>query len=159
MKTHNYTVNYMSKRGYFGIGIIDPKTTENVGTLWRSAEILGAAFMFTIGSRVKNQSSDTMKAYRRIPYYRHDTFEAFYEAMPYDCRLIGVELDDRSVPLEGYEHPQRCIYLLGAEDNGIAPGVREKCHSIIQLPRGNYNVAMAGTVAMYDRHLKQWMGK
>ena len=32
----------MEKRGYFGIGIMNPKTEMNVGSLWRSANILGA---------------------------------------------------------------------------------------------------------------------
>ena len=142
------------KNGYFGIGIYDPKTTENVGTLWRSAAILGASFIFTIGSRVRLQSSDTMKAHLSIPLYNHGDFEAFYKAMPHDCQLVGVELDDRSVAIEGFVHPRRCIYLLGAEDNGIPPKARAMCHKLIQLPVGNYNVAMAGTIAMYDRHLK-----
>lgn len=140
--------------GYFGIGIVDPKTSENVGTLWRSAAILGASFIFTIGSRVNLQASDTMKAHLSIPLYRHKTFEGFYQAMPHDCQLVGVELDDRSVPIEGFTHPRRCIYLLGAEDNGLSPKIREKCHKLIQLPIGNYNVAMAGTITMYDRHFK-----
>ena len=32
----------MNKRGYFGIGIFHGKTETNIGTLWRSAAILGA---------------------------------------------------------------------------------------------------------------------
>lgn len=38
----------MIKRGYFGIGIYNGKNTANIGTLWRSAAILGANFIFTI---------------------------------------------------------------------------------------------------------------
>jgi hypothetical protein len=37
--------------GYFGIGIIGPKTPENVGTLWCTAHALGAAWIFTVGHR------------------------------------------------------------------------------------------------------------
>lgn len=36
------------KRGYYGIGIYHPKTTENVGTLWRSAHNFGADFPTSI---------------------------------------------------------------------------------------------------------------
>jgi tRNA (guanosine-2'-O-)-methyltransferase len=43
-------------RGYYGIGIENVKTAENVGTLWRSAYILGASFIFTIGKRYKKQA-------------------------------------------------------------------------------------------------------
>lgn len=41
----------MAKRGYFGIGIFHGKSSENLGTLWRSAAILGADFIFTIGKQ------------------------------------------------------------------------------------------------------------
>ena len=74
--------------------------------------------------------------------------------MPYDCRLVGVELDKRSVKVEHYKHIDRCIYLLGAEDSGITTEARNKCHQLVQLPIGNYNVANAGSIIMYDRYLK-----
>jgi hypothetical protein len=31
---------------------------------------------------------------------------------------LVVELDENAVDLETFEHPRRCVYLLGAEDNG-----------------------------------------
>ena len=47
--------------------------------------------------------------------------------MPHDCPLVGVELDDRSIPIENFAHPKRVVYLLGAEDHGLIatfpPGV------------------------------------
>lgn len=73
---------------YFGIGIFNAKTADNVGTLWRSAYQLGASFIFTVGERSRvrtnhyyvdiftyagmqwergqfgKQSSDTVKAWR-----------------------------------------------------------------------------------------------
>ena len=36
-------------RGFFGIGIEYPRTAKNVGTLWRTAHIMKADFMFVIG--------------------------------------------------------------------------------------------------------------
>ena len=32
-------------RGYFGIGIYASKVSANIGTLWRSADLMGADFM------------------------------------------------------------------------------------------------------------------
>jgi tRNA (guanosine-2'-O-)-methyltransferase len=144
----------MRNKGYFGIGIINPKSKTNVGSLWRSANILGASFIFTIGKRIPKQASDTMKTCNSIPFYYYETFEEFYKTMPYNCPLIGIELDERSIKVERYQHFDRCVYLLGAEDNGISPEVRNKCHQLVQLPIGNYNVANAGSIIMYDRYLK-----
>jgi tRNA G18 (ribose-2'-O)-methylase SpoU len=139
-------------KGFFGIGIENTKTGMNVGTLWRSAQIMGASFIFTIGQRYKLQASDTLKTPRNIPLYNHRTFGEFYEAMPYDCILVGVELDEKAAPIQKFSHPKRCIYLLGAEDNGLTNVALNACHQIIQLPgEFSMNVAVAGSIVMYDR--------
>lgn len=143
------------KRGYFGIGIENTKTKANIGTLWRSAYGLGAAFIFVIGERYKKQASDTVKAMRHIPMYHYDNFEQFYDHMPKDCQLIGVELHEKARELSGYGHPERAIYLLGAEDSGLSKRALEKCHSIIQFESKHcLNVAVAGSIIMYDRQSK-----
>jgi tRNA G18 (ribose-2'-O)-methylase SpoU len=139
-------------RGYFGIGIYQGKTIENIGTLWRSADLMGASFIFTIGRRYKREPSDTMKSFRHIPLYNHNTFEDFYSTMPYDCLLVGVELHEDSIPIKQFNHYERAIYLLGAEDHGISPECIKKCNKLIQLPgRKSMNVAVAGSIVMFDR--------
>lgn len=140
------------KRGFFGVGIENTKTHQNIGTLWRSASIMGASFMFTIGKRYKKQASDTMSSWKHIPLYNYDTFEDFYKSLPYDCQLVGIELDERSIPLHEFKHPERCVYLLGAEDIGLSKSASEKCHKLVQL-KGDYcmNVAVAGSIVMYQR--------
>jgi tRNA G18 (ribose-2'-O)-methylase SpoU len=142
----------MAERGFFGIGIQNIKTEMNLGTLWRSASIMGAAFIFTIGKRYKKQASDTMKSWRHIPLFHYESFEEFHKSMAFDCQLIGVELDEKSVPVNDFKHPERAIYLLGAEDNGLTKDAINKCHKLVQLP-GDYcmNVSVAGSIIMYDR--------
>jgi tRNA G18 (ribose-2'-O)-methylase SpoU len=140
------------KSGYFGIGILHAKTEVNVGTLWRSAAILGASFIFTIGRRYKKQASDTLEAWRHIPLFHYDTFDQFYENLPHDCQLIGVELDPTSVPVAEFKHPKRAVYLLGAEDNGLTREAIDRSHKLVQLPGEHcLNVAVAGSLIMYDR--------
>ena len=46
---------------FFGIGVYQPKTSHNIGTLWRSAYILGAKFIFIVDGKDNNQTSDTQK--------------------------------------------------------------------------------------------------
>ena len=143
-------------RGYFGIGIENTKTKTNIGTLWRSAYCLGASFIFVIGNRYKKQASDTVKAMKHIPMYHYDTFEQFYNTMPKDCILVGVEMHDSARNLKDYGHPERAIYLLGAEDIGLSKTAQSKCHSMIQFESKHcLNVSVAGSIIMYDRQTKQ----
>jgi tRNA G18 (ribose-2'-O)-methylase SpoU len=142
----------MRYRGYFGIGILNAKTETNIGTLWRSAFIMGASFIFTIGHRYKKQPSDTPQSWKHIPLYNYESFEEFYKIIPYDCQLIGIELDEKSIPIAEFKHPERCIYLLGAEDSGLTKEAINKCHKLVILP-GEYclNVSVAGSIVLFDR--------
>lgn len=141
--------------GYFGIGIENIKTEYNIGTLFRSAYTFGADFIFTINKRYKQQSSDTFKTSRHIPLFNYETFEDFYKNMPYSCMLVGIEIDPKAEVLKDFIHPERCIYLLGAEDHGLTKKATEKCHKLIQIPSIKcLNVSVAGSIIMYDRMIK-----
>jgi tRNA G18 (ribose-2'-O)-methylase SpoU len=143
-------------RGYFGIGIYDAKHSVNIGTLWRSAYMFGASFIFTIGKRYKKQASDTYKSIRHIPLYNYSDFSNFYENMPYDCQLIGIEKTEKSTPINNFLHPQRCIYLLGAEDSGLPNLIMEKCKHTIHIDtERSLNVSVAGSIVMFDKQQKE----
>lgn len=145
MKTNN-------EAGYYAVGIFRGKTHHNLGTLWRTAYILGAQYIFTVENKYKKQSSDVVRAWSRIPLFHYVTFEDLLENIPYDCRLIGVELDDKAEWLHTFEHPKRAIYLLGSEDCGLPDHVKEKCHFLIRLPgNSSLNVGVTGGIVMHDR--------
>lgn len=143
------------KKEITGIGILHPQHDENMGTLWRSAMIFGVDFIFTIGKKFIKQTSDVYESYKSIPCFYYKDFEDFYAHLPYNCRLIGIEMHEKSQKIENYVHLAHCVYLLGSEHTGLPEQVLKKCHEVIQLPKGNYNVAMAGTIVLYDRHLKK----
>lgn len=139
--------------GYFGIGIYHPKSEVNQGTLWRSAYAFGASFIFTVGRRYQSQSSDTPNTWKHIPAYHYKTMDELINFLPIGCPIVGVELDARSSPVNQFEHPARCCYLLGAEDHGLPPSIISRCHRLIQIPslKMCLNVATAGSIVMYDR--------
>ena len=145
----------INKKGYCAIGVYRGKTEHNIGTLWRSAFILGAAYIFTVENKYKKQSSDVVRAWSRIPLFHHKTFDDLLNNIPHDCRLVGVEIDDKAQWLHEFEHPKRAIYLLGAEDTGLPEEVKEKCHFLIKLP-GNtsLNVGVTGSIVLHDRATK-----
>lgn len=142
--------------GYFGIGMECCKTWSNYGALWRTAHILGAKFVFLIGKKFQKSFTDPSKTWRTVPVYSYETLDSFYSNLPYSCVLVGVEMTPDAVPLESYEHPQRACYLLGNESHGLSKAALDKCHQIIKL-RGeqSMNVAIAGSIVMYDRVVKR----
>jgi tRNA G18 (ribose-2'-O)-methylase SpoU len=144
-------------RGFFTVGIYHPKREHNVGGLLRSAGLYGAAMVFTVGARYQKQASDTLNVPAHTPLLHFDDVDDLIRHLPYGCRLAGVELDPRAIPLGRYVHPARVAYLLGAEDHGLPEQVRARCHELVQIETPapwSMNVASAGTVLAYARHMQ-----
>lgn len=143
------------EQGFFGIGIQNGKTPENLGVLWRSAQNMGASYIFTIGNRYAKQACDTHKAVGAMPYFHYESFDDFYSNLPKGAMLVGVELDEKAEDLETFTHPRRCVYLLGAEDHGLSKLAKEKSHFLVKFQSIlSLNVSVAGSIVMYDRQVK-----
>lgn len=142
----------MKDKGYFGIGCINMKTAMNYGTLFRTAQVFEADFIFLIGRRFKHQPADTMKSWRHIPTFTYKDFNDFNQHLPHNCQLIGVELMPGETPIAEFKHPKQACYLLGAEDHGLTKDAIENCQEIIYLPgERSLNVSIAGSIVLYDR--------
>lgn len=142
----------MKDKGYFGIGVERIKTSYNWGTLFRTAQIFGADFIFMIGGRFEPQSSDTMKSYRHLPAYSYESVEDFNKHRPYSCPVVGIEMTDDAIPIGEFNHPKQAIYLLGAEDNGMSKAALEICQHVVCLPgKRSLNVSVAGSIVLFDR--------
>jgi tRNA G18 (ribose-2'-O)-methylase SpoU len=151
--------------GTFGIGVLRPKYVENLGTLWRSAHALGASFLFTIQDRFPPEArrdpvaadpalgrpEDTTRSWEKLPYLTFPSVEALREAMPLHT-LVGVEQTEGAVDLSVFDHPAQAIYLLGSEIDGVTPPALRACDRLLQIPtQGSLNVAVAGSIVLYDR--------
>nr|WP_278101124.1 RNA methyltransferase [Microbacterium proteolyticum] len=144
-------------RGFFAVGIYRPKTEANVGSLLRTAYLYDAAYVFTVGRRYRPQASDTPRTPRHIPLFHFETIDDAVNHLPDSCPLVGVELDPRGQRVDRFQHPERAAYLLGAEDAGLPSHVRDMCHALIEIPTPqpqSMNVAVAGSIVIYDRHVK-----
>ncbi len=143
-------------RGYWGIGIYNPKHEANLGGVWRSAQAFSANFIFTVGPRrYSEQCTDIMKSTRHVPLFHYPTIEDLKSHLPHGCPLIAIEYPLAKQSLREFSHPERVVYLLGSEDNGLPERVINQCHFTITIPtKVCLNLASAATVVMYDRILR-----
>lgn len=152
----------MATRGHFGIGIENGKNRANLGQLWRSAACFNADYMFTIGGRYQNTKADTI--WRHTPFYEFEDVPSWLCGLPKDTRIIAVEVPDdtpwdESTPLAKFKHPERAMYVLGAEDHGISGDVLDVIDDLIYVPTSQcMNVAITGSIVLYDRASKMRAG-
>lgn len=139
-------------RGYCGIGLDNPKSNLNVGSVMRAAGVYGASFVAASGGRWASDKTDTMKHYRHIPLMRPTDL---FELMPYDCIPVAVDLIDGAISLPEYEHPERAFYIFGAEDATLGQRITGRCRDIVYIPTsGCMNLAATVNVVLYDRLMK-----
>ncbi len=141
-------------RGYFAIGLDNPKTAHNIGSAIRAAGCYGAAFLAATGTRYKKSSTDVLHGYRTMPLF-HNTAN-LRDLIPYDCVPVAVELCEGAESLVDFIHPERAYYIFGAEDNTLGERVLSWCPRKIMIPtRSCMNLAACVNVVLYDRMAKR----
>lgn len=139
-------------RGYAAIGLFQPKTPGNVGSVLRGAGCFGAQLVIVEGKRYVRSSSDVTQQYRHIPL-QHGTLR---ELVPFDCVPVAVDLVDGALSLHSYTHPERAFYIFGPEDGTLGAAVTGWCRDAIYIPsRLCLNLAAAVNVVLYDRDKKR----
>ena len=142
-------------RGYFAIGVEGLSKPMNAGTLFRSAHAFGASFVFTIGgvwSSGEARLSDTADSASEVPHYHFGGVDEL--RLPDRCALVGIELMADSVELPSFRHPRSAAYVLGPERGSLSPELVARCDHVIRIPTSFcINVAVAGSIVMYDRQI------
>lgn len=139
-------------RGYFGVGLVNPKSAVNVGSVLRAAHCFSAAFIHVTGQRfkrLKQNPTDTMKSWKHLPVTELDDI---FDALPHSCVPIAVDLLPDALPLPKFKHPERAFYIFGAEDATLGKAVTSRCKYSIVIPsKYCLNLAAAVNVILYDR--------
>lgn len=143
-------------RGYAAIGLVNPKTRENVGSVLRAAGCYSAALVVVAGTRpdyyMGRISTDTQKAYRHMPVLRAANV---LDVAPYDCVPVAVDLLPGARSLIEFQHPERAFYIFGPEDGTLGRSITDHCKFAVQIPtRYCMNLAATVNVVLYDRLAK-----
>lgn len=141
-------------RGYAAIGLVRPKTPENVGSVLRAAWCYNAALVAIQGDRTPiRTSTDTPKAWRHLPVLRGENLRDF---IPYDAVPVAVDLVEGAENLITFKHPQRAFYIFGPEDGTLGNAITDWCvHKVMVPTRDCMNLAASVNVVLYDRLAKQ----
>ena len=143
-------------RGDAAVALENPKCLANLGGAMRAAQCYGASLIVVGGPRMERLSklaTDTMKAYRSVPSIQ---ILDVFDAIPYDCVPVAVELVDGARDLRRYTHPERAFYVFGPEDSSLGARVLSRCRDKVSIPtRGCMNLAATVNVVLYDRLSKQ----
>ena len=125
----------MSNKRYACIGLSNPKSPSNVGAIMRAAGCYGAASVFYTGTRydrAKDFITDTKKVHQDIPLINIDDLR---KILPLGCVPVAVELVEGARALPEYTHPDRALYIFGAEDGSLSKEIRDWCEDVIQMEK------------------------
>lgn len=146
-----------SSRGFTGIALFYPKFEANVGMVMRTSAIFGVDFIYIIGPiRYKHMRTDTLKCSRHVPIIHFTDFKDFWNHIPNNTDVIGVELSEKSRPIQNWVHRPRSLFLFGPEDGSIPDSELKRCIAKIQLPGyPSLNLSTAVAVTLYDKIVKE----
>lgn len=141
-------------RGFAVVALEGPKFGVNIGGVFRACGNYDAAMMVVARPRCDlRQASDTMKTIRHKPLLR---VEDVFDALPFDCVPVAVDLLPTATPIMEYEHPERAFYIFGAEDQTIGHRITSRCRDVIYVPtRYCMNLAATVNVVLFDRATKR----
>lgn len=142
-------------KNYVAIGVLNPKTPENMGAVLRAAGCYGADAIFYTGVRYERAQkffTDTKNVGRTIPV---TGVEDLLASIPAGVQCVAVELVEGATPLMAFEHPHSACYLFGPEDGSLTQDILNRCDAVVYIPTLEcMNLAATVNVVLYDRLVK-----
>lgn len=147
------------KESKVSIGLINPKSPDNVSAVMRAAGNFRVDSIFYTGKRypralMRNPDLPDMsrKVSQSVPL-SEVTF--MIDDVPADMSIVCVEFAENAIPLPEYQHPPNAFYIFGPEDGTISQDVIDRADAVVYVPtNGCMNLAATVNVVLYDRLAK-----
>ena len=141
------------------IGLINPKSPDNVSSVMRSAGNFRVDSVFYTGKRypralMRNPGITDMrrKVGQSIPLTEVDSL---FDNVPAGMKLVCVEFAEGAISLPEYQHPDNAFYIFGPEDGTLGQDVIDQADAVVYVPTINsMNLAATVNVVLYDRLAK-----
>lgn len=138
------------------VGLTNPKSPSNVGSVMRAAGCYQVGQVFYSGQRYARAAkfnTDTKSITDKIPLSQIDDLSTLKSDHQ---KLVVVELVEGAIPLPEFEHPENAVYIFGPEDGSIEQNVVDAADHVVYIPTiGCMNLAATVNVVLYDRLAKQ----
>jgi tRNA G18 (ribose-2'-O)-methylase SpoU len=125
----------------------------NIGSVVRTANAFMAAEIHIVGRRRWNKRGAMV-----TDRYQHVNYHVDADALAQWCRerglpLLGIDNLPGSVPLEGFDLPERCVLLFGQEGEGLSEQARLACAAVLSIAQyGSTRSINAGAAAAIAMH-------
>ena len=140
------------------IGLVNPKSPDNVGAVLRAAGCYGVATIYYTGTRFARAAKYQLDTKKRSDTI---TLTGVSSLLPHRLpgqALICVELAEGAIPLPAFQHPEHALYVFGPEDGSIDQALIDAADAVVYVPTiGCMNLAATVNVLLYDRLAKQQM--
>ena len=141
------------------IGLTNPKSPENVGSVMRAAGNFRADAVFYTGVRYPRAMLNNPDIPRMSRSVSRDVplsgVTCLLEQAAPEMKVVCVEFAMNATPLPEYQHPDNAFYLFGPEDGTLSQEVIDRADAVVYVPTvGCMNLSATVNVLLYDRMIK-----
>ena len=147
------------KYSQVSIGLSNPKSPENVGSVLRAAGNYRVNSVLYTGQRYERAlklNPDIPNVSRKVSENVSLTsVESLVEDVPDDLKIICVEFAMDAISLPQFQHPEKACYIFGPEDGNISQDIIDSADAVVYVPTvGSMNLAASVNVVLDDRLAK-----
>ena len=137
------------------IGLVNPKSPTNVGSVLRAAGCYGAQKVLYTGERFDRAIKFQTDTKDRIQTTPLEKVDGFIDKLSLNTEIVCVDLIEGAIALPQFDHPANALYIFGPEDSSLSQELVDKAHHRVYVPTiGCMNLAASVNVVLYDRQVK-----
>lgn len=146
------------------------RSTHNIGSIFRTCEGFGVQKIIISGySPYPHMTNDSRLPHiaNKLTSQIHKTALGAENMVPFEYQeklnlealkadgytIVGLEQDEKSIPIASYQPPQKVALLIGEEVEGLTSELLQRCDQLIEIPmkgeKESFNVSVATGIALY----------
>jgi tRNA(Leu) C34 or U34 (ribose-2'-O)-methylase TrmL len=141
------------------IGLLNPKSPDNVASVLRAAGNYRVNNVFYTGTRYPRAAKlnpCTVDMSRKVSKdIAIAGVEHLIDDTPDNLDIVCIEFAENAIALPVYKHPHDALYVFGPEDGTISQNIIDRADAVVYVPTvGCMNLAATVNVVLYDRLAK-----